>query len=98
MYDVTKYLNDHPGGPEIMMEYAGKDAHDMFEDIGHSKEARATLEKYLIGTLKEDPNKAKKEAATKSKALESKGGLNPLAVIFLILAIVAGYYFSQMKK
>ena len=24
VYDVTKYLNDHPGGPEIMMEFAGK--------------------------------------------------------------------------
>ena len=23
MYDVTKYLEDHPGGKEIMMEYAG---------------------------------------------------------------------------
>ena len=27
VYDVTKYLNDHPGGPEIMMEFAGKDSH-----------------------------------------------------------------------
>lgn len=24
----------------------------MFEDIGHSNEARKTMEKYLIGTLK----------------------------------------------
>jgi len=23
VYDVTNYLQDHPGGPEIMMEYAG---------------------------------------------------------------------------
>lgn len=23
VYDVTKYLNDHPGGPEIMLEFAG---------------------------------------------------------------------------
>ena len=26
VYDITKYLNDHPGGPEIMMEFAGKNA------------------------------------------------------------------------
>ena len=31
MYDITKYLNEHPGGPEIMLEFAGKDADDMFE-------------------------------------------------------------------
>lgn len=24
MYDITKYLNDHPGGPEIMLDLAGK--------------------------------------------------------------------------
>ena len=34
------------------MEFAGKDGDEMFEDIGHSSEARKTMEKYLIGTLK----------------------------------------------
>ena len=24
VYDVTKYLSDHPGGPEIMLEFAGE--------------------------------------------------------------------------
>ena len=24
VYDVTKYLNDHPGGPEVMLDYAGE--------------------------------------------------------------------------
>jgi cytochrome b involved in lipid metabolism len=52
VYDVTKYLEEHPGGPEIIMEFAGKEADDMFEDIGHSKEARASQAKMLIGTLK----------------------------------------------
>lgn len=55
MYDVTKYLNDHPGGPEIMLDLAGKDADEMFEDIGHSSEARTKLKEYLIGTLKVRP-------------------------------------------
>ena len=26
VYDVTKFLDDHPGGPEIVLEHAGKDA------------------------------------------------------------------------
>ena len=34
VYDVTKYLSDHPGGPEIITEFAGRDADDMFENIG----------------------------------------------------------------
>ena len=24
VYDVTKYLSDHPGGPEIMLEFGGR--------------------------------------------------------------------------
>ena len=32
VYDVTKYLNDHPGGPEIMMEFAGKDSHHNYRN------------------------------------------------------------------
>lgn len=52
VYDVTSYLEEHPGGPEIIMEFAGKEADDMFEDIGHSKEARQAQSKLLIGTVK----------------------------------------------
>ncbi len=97
VYDVTKYLDDHPGGPEIIQDYAGKDADDMFEDIGHSKGARETLATLVIGTLKVDPNAPKKADAKKAK-IESKGGLNPLAVLLLIAAIALGYYFSQVKQ
>ncbi len=52
VYDVTKYLNDHPGGPEIILEFAGKNADEMFEDIGHSNEARSKMKEFLVGTLK----------------------------------------------
>lgn len=49
MYDITKFLEEHPAGPEILLEFAGKDADDMFEDIGHSSVARSIMEKFLIG-------------------------------------------------
>mmetsp|Transcript_37680 Transcript_37680/g.84174 ORF Transcript_37680/g.84174 Transcript_37680/m.84174 type:complete len:94 (+) Transcript_37680:805-1086(+) len=38
VYDISKYLDDHPGGKEVMMDLAGKNADEMFEDIGHSNE------------------------------------------------------------
>mmetsp|Transcript_16589 Transcript_16589/g.15934 ORF Transcript_16589/g.15934 Transcript_16589/m.15934 type:complete len:149 (+) Transcript_16589:135-581(+) len=99
VYDVTKYLSDHPGGPEIMLEFAGKDADDMYEDIGHSNEARKTMKKYLIGHLEVDPNKPKKVAGKKSGSdIKSGGGLNPIAIIILLIAIACGVYFSQMSK
>ena len=31
VYDVTKYLEDHPGGDAVLLELAGKYADDMFE-------------------------------------------------------------------
>merc|ERR1712113_406996 len=32
VYDVTKFLDEHPGGEEILIESAGKDATEAFED------------------------------------------------------------------
>ena len=31
VYDVTKYLDEHPGGDAVLLELAGKYADDMFE-------------------------------------------------------------------
>lgn len=68
----------------------------MFEDIGHSSTARETLKKYLIGDLKVDP--AAKAAAKKAAAeVKSRGGLNPVAIVLLLVAIAVGVYFSQQK-
>jgi hypothetical protein len=44
-----------------------------------------------------DPD-APKKVTTKKKTIESKGGLNPFAVIVLLLAVAAGVYYSQMAK
>jgi cytochrome b involved in lipid metabolism len=51
VYDVTKFLEDHPGGNDILIEHAGKDATEDFEDIGHSLDARTMRELHLIGIL-----------------------------------------------
>lgn len=99
VYNITPYMNDHPGGPEIMMEFAGKNADDMFEDIGHSSEARSKMKEFLVGTLKTDPSSPQKIAQKKTiSEHKSRGGLNPLAVIALLVAIAAGYYYSRGGK
>eukprot|EP00002_Diphylleia_rotans_P007461 TRINITY_DN169_c0_g5_i1.p1 TRINITY_DN169_c0_g5~~TRINITY_DN169_c0_g5_i1.p1 ORF type:complete len:139 (-),score=41.08 TRINITY_DN169_c0_g5_i1:642-1058(-) len=49
--DVTAFLDEHPGGDEIIIERGGKDGTQEFDDIGHSKEAYDMLNKYVIGTL-----------------------------------------------
>jgi cytochrome b involved in lipid metabolism len=51
VYDVTKYMDDHPGGSEVLLDHAGKYADEMFEDIGHSGDARQKLKELYIGDL-----------------------------------------------
>ncbi|XP_061197135.1 uncharacterized protein LOC133205352 [Saccostrea echinata] len=55
VYDVTNFTHEHPGGLDVIMEYAGSDATVPFLDKGHSKDAIMLLSDYYIGDLiKED--------------------------------------------
>ncbi|GAB6021392.1 Cytochrome b5 isoform E [Chamberlinius hualienensis] len=63
VYDVTKFLEEHPGGEEVLLEQAGKDATEAFEDVGHSTDAREMMTKYKIGDLNEEDRKLLKEKA-----------------------------------
>ncbi|MED6172956.1 hypothetical protein PIB30_054756 [Stylosanthes scabra] len=51
VYDVTKFLDDHPGGGDVVVSSTAKDATDDFEDVGHSKNARKMLNDYYIGDI-----------------------------------------------
>ncbi|KAI1902208.1 hypothetical protein AGOR_G00042350 [Albula goreensis] len=54
IYDVTKFLEEHPGGEEVLREQAGGDATESFEDVGHSSDAREMAESFIIGELHPD--------------------------------------------
>ncbi|KAJ6850079.1 cytochrome b5-like [Iris pallida] len=51
VYDVTKFLDDHPGGDDVLLSATGKDATDDFEDVGHSTTARAMMDEYFVGEI-----------------------------------------------
>ncbi|CAI9762505.1 unnamed protein product [Fraxinus pennsylvanica] len=51
VYDVSPFMDDHPGGDEVLLSSSGKDATADFEDIGHSDSAKEMMDKYLIGTI-----------------------------------------------
>ncbi|ESO95612.1 hypothetical protein LOTGIDRAFT_144558 [Lottia gigantea] len=53
VYDVTKFLEEHPGGEEVLLEQAGGEATESFEDVGHSTDARELMKEYLIGKVHE---------------------------------------------
>ncbi|KAF6817363.1 cytochrome b5 [Colletotrichum plurivorum] len=52
VYDVTKYLHDHPGGADILVEAAGADATEAFDNAGHSEDASEIMADFLVGKLK----------------------------------------------
>lgn len=51
VYDCTEFLKSHPGGEDVLLEYAGRDATLAFIGTGHSAVARTTLDRYVIGEL-----------------------------------------------
>jgi len=50
VYDITKWIDIHPGG-DVILYGIGKDATEMFTNVGHQADALQFLEKYRIGTL-----------------------------------------------
>ena len=53
VYSISSYVEEHPGGIPLLLEYAGKDGTTAFEDVGHSDDARELLDPLLIGELAE---------------------------------------------
>ena len=52
VYDVTTFVNDHPGGSELILEHGGKDVAEIMRDElqhDHSEVAYEILEERLIG-------------------------------------------------
>ncbi|XP_045197799.2 cytochrome b5 reductase 4-like isoform X2 [Mercenaria mercenaria] len=52
VYNVTSYLDFHPGGIDELMRGAGKDATALFDEIHKWVNAESMLEKCLVGKLK----------------------------------------------
>jgi cytochrome b involved in lipid metabolism len=95
VYDVTKYLDDHPGGAEVMLDVAGQSADEFFEDIGHSKEARQELKKYLLGTFKfDEATLAKMKVDAEKKAAQS--GQSSMIMVILVALVAAYVAYTQL--
>ncbi|KAL7698402.1 Cytochrome b5-like protein [Lotmaria passim] len=102
VYDVTKFLDLHPGGRDILLYSAGGDATEAFTDNGHSDNAYKMMAKYCIGDLKLDERKKfvnrkvtggqHAAAATKMVRVKSEdesllGRIQEQLQLFIILAL-----------
>ncbi|CAE7377582.1 Cyb5b [Symbiodinium sp. KB8] len=95
VYDVTAFLDEHPGGPEYLIDSSGdKDATEGFEDYGHSKTARNMLKEYYLGDVHPDDMDKLKATSSGSSGAGKAGADNPNTLVFiggLLVVLVALY-------
>lgn len=100
VYDCTKFLDEHPGGEEVITDVAGQDATEPFDDVGHSEEAIDTLKTLEIGAVKRMPGEKVpvRTSDYSSSSSSSSGGSSLMAYVILLLALGAGYYYYQNSQ
>lgn len=87
VYDVTKYVDEHPGGLDTLMDVAGQEGTEAFNSVGHSDEAKEQLKKYLIGELADGET----FSGSSNKPSSSSTSYASFAIIAALLA-VCGYF------
>jgi len=86
VYDITPFVDEHPGGEEVLLDVAGQDATEAFDDVGHSDEAREILQGLLKGKLKGGVIKPEVDGGDNDTGIKP----SPDSSISLYIAIVAG--------
>ncbi|KAL6004384.1 Cytochrome b5 isoform E [Asimina triloba] len=107
VYDVTLFMDDHPGGDEVLLAATGKeldpisfrrkDATTDFEDVGHSDDAKTLMEKYYIGEIDVSTLPAKQNyAPSKIAAFNPDKSSELLTKIlqFLVPLMILGLAFA----
>ncbi|KAH0643377.1 hypothetical protein KY289_034351 [Solanum tuberosum] len=104
VYDVSSYLDEHPGGDDVLLGVTGQDATDEFEDAGHSKSARELMEKFFIGELDttsssipelEIVKKAGKDIPQKFMEVIKQYWFVPVAAVGI--SMVVGFLYTRKK-
>ncbi|BGP24446.1 hypothetical protein JCM10295v2_003359 [Rhodotorula toruloides] len=68
VYDVTKFLDDHPGGKKILLKQGGKDATDQFNNFHSKSVLEKTAKPFLIGRVGDEAN----QGTDAEEAVENK--------------------------
>ncbi|KFK38164.1 hypothetical protein AALP_AA3G077400 [Arabis alpina] len=107
VYDVTKFLNDHPGGDDLLLLATGKDATREFEEVGHSSSAKTMLNEFYVGDIDSTtkasdtvaattttPNQTEQNHDKKNSELFSMKNLQFLVPILMLGLALGGFYIK----
>ncbi|OCH90961.1 cytochrome b5 [Obba rivulosa] len=103
VYDVTKFIDEHPGGDEVILAETGRDATEAFEDVGHSDEARALLGDLFVGEFeknselktKKAPQSSASHSATVNTAVQQGSNLMYFVPLAMLVAYFAWRFYSN---
>ena len=84
VYDPKAFLNEHPGGPTVITNRAGKEASKAFDEVGHTELATKQMKDMLVGTIKAGsiPIEGEDEGANDK--------LNFKQILLLVLGLIIG--------
>jgi len=104
VYNTSSFVDEHPGGEEVLLDVGGQDATEAFEDVGHSDEAREILQGLLIGNLKRaegDPAPKVTTPPTKPAAVNQSSGMGIGLYVIILLggaAAFGAYKYLQSQE
>ncbi|GMM35340.1 Cyb5 protein [Saccharomycopsis crataegensis] len=98
VYDCTKFLPEHPGGEEVVIDCGGIDASQPFDDIGHSEDARDMLKDLYIGDIDPASLPVTSGDSSSNKAAGSGGSSLPLILTILVALIAAAYFVLNNQQ
>ncbi|KAG1232446.1 hypothetical protein G6F68_019122 [Rhizopus microsporus] len=83
VYDISEFVEDHPGGAQVLLTHVGKDASDVFHAM-HPESAYEVLNNYFVGDIQDTPVK---ETASAQFALEMPSFIMPIKSCLLLLFV-----------
>lgn len=106
VYDVTKYKGEHPGGEDIILQQAGRDATEQFKSVGHTPGAIDTLQTLQIGEIVKNLNETEQAYDDSKPASDpyheatyakngATGSLGVFGYMLLTAAVIGIGYFVQ---
>jgi cytochrome b involved in lipid metabolism len=51
VYDITDFINKHPGGKVILLSFGGQDVTDYFEELHKNEILNEIADQYKIGVI-----------------------------------------------
>lgn len=106
VYDVTQFVDEHPGGEEVLLDNAGKDATSAFTDVGHSNDAIELREGFLIGRVASTepspettpPSEERKPIPTQIKTAASVAASLLVPVVVVVGVAIGAYLIYRRYK